>query len=402
MSPLPTLRLNAGEERRLRAGHLWVFSNEVDTDRTPLKAFAPGEPVVIEDARGRALGIGYANPHSLICARLISRDTETHLDRSTLVHRLQVALGLRERLYPGGYYRLVHGEGDGLPGLVIDRFGDVCVVQPNTAGIDRVLDTVLEALERVIAPRHVLIRADSSVRELEGLDSWSGWHGNEGPAQLLVRENDCEFVVPALDGQKTGWYYDQRENRRLLARFASGQRVVDGYAYAGGFAIVAARAGAREVVAIERSWRACDALLENAERNDVADRITVVEGETGDYLAESRLHGERFDVAVIDPPAFIKRRRDQKPGERAYRSINESALRSLGPDGILVSCSCSSHLSVQRLQELILRAGRHIDRSVRTLAKGHAPPDHPVHPAIPETEYLKALVVRSVLTRTLP
>lgn len=402
MEQRPTLRLKRGEERRLRGGHLWIFSNEVDTAQTPLRGFPPGEQAVVEDARGKPLGCAYVNPNSLICARLVSRDAGVALDRSTLVHRLQVAVALRDRLFPEPCYRLVHGEADGLPGLVIDRFGDVCVVQPHTAGMERVVDAVAEALQRVLAPRAILLRGDSPMREREGLASRVEWLGDPGPEALEVREGGLAFEVPALTGQKTGWYYDQRANRQRLAAYAPGSRVLDVFAYAGGFAVAAAAAGAEEVVAVERSGEACERIAANAERNGVGDRVTVIEAEANQYLAAARQEGERFDVAVLDPPAFIKRKRDRRNGERGYRGINEGALRLLGRDGVLLSCSCSAHLPEQRLSEIILAAGRHIDRSVRVLERGGPPPDHPSHPAIPETDYLKALFVRSVIASSLP
>ncbi|MFP4649020.1 MAG: class I SAM-dependent rRNA methyltransferase [Halorhodospira sp.] len=402
MQQLPVMRLKAGEERRLRAGHLWIFSNEVDTGRTPLRGIAPGEQVVVEDGRGRPLGCAYINPNSLICGRLISRDARVRLDRSTLVHRLQVALSMRTRLFEAPWYRLVHGEADGLPGLVVDRFGEVCVVQPNTAGMEQVLEEIAEALERVVAPRHILIRADSPVREREGLAARVAWYGEPGPESLEVREGGLRFEVPALSGQKTGWYYDQRNNRRRLAAYAADARVLDAFAYTGGFAIAAAAAGAREVVAVERSAEACERIAANAERNGVAERVSVVEGEVNDYLAAARQEGERYDVAVVDPPAFIKRRRDRKAGERGYRHVNEAALRLLGRDGVLLSCSCSAHLSEERLSGIVLAAARHLDRSVRTLERGGTGADHPIHPAIPETDYLKALLMRAVIASSLP
>ena len=401
MEQLPVLRLKPQEERRLRAGHLWIFSNEVDTAHTPLRPLTPGEAVVVEDARGKALGQAYVNPNSLICARLVSRDPAVGLDRSTLVHRLQVATTLRQRLFPEPWYRLIHGEADGLPGLVIDRFGPVCVVQPNTAGVERRIDDVIAALERVVAPEAILLRADSPVREREGVDSYVRWAGAPGPESLEVREGALRFEVPAVAGQKTGWYYDQRANRQRLAAYAPQARVLDAFSYAGGFAITAAAAGATEAVAVERSAEACDRIAANAERNGVAERVSVVQAEVNDYLSVARLEGERFDVAVVDPPAFIKRKRDRKAGERGYRAVNEGALRLLGRDGVLLSCSCSAHLAEERLSGILLAAARHLDRSLRVLERGSTPPDHPIHPAIPETDYLKALFTRAVIATSL-
>lgn len=402
MDQIPTLRLKAGEERRLRAGHLWVFSNEVDTDRTPLRAFGPGDPAVVVDARGRALGRAYVNPGSLICARLVSRDPAVGLDRATLVQRLRTALSLRERLFAAPCYRLVHAEADGLPGLVVDRYGDVCVIQPNTAGMEAVLDQVVEALERVAAPAAILIRADSPVRELEGLERSVWWAGGGGPEELRVEEGGLTFHVPAVGGQKTGWYYDQRVNRARFAAYVVGARVLDAYSYAGGFAVAAAAAGASEVVAVERSAAACERIAANAAANGVGERVTVVEGDASAYLAAARADGERFDAAVVDPPAFVKRKRDLRAGERAYRQINEAALRLLGREGVLLTCSCSSHLPADRLAAIVLAAGRHLDRSPRILERGGPGPDHPIHPAIPETDYLKALFVRAVISSALP
>ncbi len=396
------LRLKRGEERRLRGGHLWIFSNEVDTDRTPLRGFAPGEQAVVEDARGKPLGCAYVNPRSLICARLVSRDAKVGLDRSTLIHRLQVALAMRQRLFAEPWYRLVHGEADGLPGLVIDRFGGICVVQPNTAGMEQVVEAIAEALERVLQPEAILLRGDSAMREREGLPERVEWLGSPGPETVEVREGGLIFEEPLETGQKTGWYYDQRANRQRLAPYVQDARVLDVFAYSGAFSVAAAAAGAREVVAVERASAACDRIFANAERNGVADRITVIEGEANSYLAAAREEGERYDVAVLDPPAFIKRRRERRAGERGYRNLNEAALRLLGRDGVLLSCSCSAHLPEERLGGIILAAGRHLDRSVRILERGGLPPDHPTHPAIPETEYLKALLVRSVLASSLP
>ncbi|MFL6650794.1 MAG: class I SAM-dependent rRNA methyltransferase, partial [Sulfurifustaceae bacterium] len=224
---LASLRLNKHEDRRLRAGHVWVFSNEVDNRATPLTAFEPGQPVVIEDAGGHALGSGYVNPHALICARLVSRDPRYALDQSLITHRLNVALSLRERLYATPYYRLAFGDSDALPGLVIDRYDDVCVVQITTAGMERVKPEILGALEKVLRPRAVLLRNDSSIRALEGLPSYTETALGEVPATVTLDEDGVQFDVPLAAGQKTGWFYDQRMNRLRLRAYAKGARVLD-------------------------------------------------------------------------------------------------------------------------------------------------------------------------------
>lgn len=391
---LPPLWLKPGEDRRLRAGHLWVFSNEVDTDRSPLKNFTAGQNVEIRDSGGRAIGCGYVNPHSLICARLVSRDLEHPLSESLLVHRLNVALALRERLYPEPYYRLAFGESDGLPGLVVDRYGDTCIAQINTAGMEQVKPSIGAALRRVVKARHVLIRADSSMRELEGLERYVAWDGEPGPDTLELRENGARFLAPALSGQKTGWFYDHRANRARLQPLVKGLRVLDVFSYVGAWAMQAALAGAREVHAVDSSATALDFARRNAELNGVADRLTFHEGDAFEVLRKLREARERFDVVILDPPAFIKRRKDYRQGLKGYQQINQLAMQLLARDGLLVSASCSSHLSEEDFIRTLLASARHLDRSAQIIEFGQQAPDHPVHPAIPETRYLKCAFVR--------
>src|SRR5581483_11986724 len=375
---LATLRLNKNEDRRLRAGHVWVFSNEIDARATPLSQFEPGQPVLIEDAAGHPLGSGYVNPHALICARLVSRDPAHVLDRSLITHRLNVALALRERLFSEPYYRLAFGDSDGLPGLVVDRYGDVCVVQLTTAGMERVKTEVITALEKVIRPRAILLRNDSSIRALEGLASYTETALGEVPQTVLVSENDVRYEVPLAGGQKTGWFYDQRMNRARLRAYAKGARVLDVFSYLGGFGLQAAAAGARD----------------NAERNGFGERVHVEQDDAFELLRRLRAEHKRFDIVVLDPPAFIKRKKDIKEGTDAYRRINQMAMQVLSKDGVLVSCSCSYHLPRDALRDVLLRTSRHLDRFLALLEEGHQAPDHPLHPAIPETAYLKVFIAR--------
>ena len=246
-SSLAPLQLKKNEERRIRAGHLWVYSNEVDTVATPLSGFEPGQQVQLLAHNGKRLGNGYVNPNSLICARLVSRDPRYLLDRSLLVHRLNIALALRERLFDGPYYRLVYGEADQLPGLVIDRYGDVCVVQCTTAGMEAVRDQIVDALHKVLHPAGIVLRADSPVRQLEGLDLYQDQVG-EVPEQAVVEEHGLQFSVSLAQGQKTGWFYDQRMNRARLRDYVSGKRVLDVFSYVGAWGLQAAAGGAGEVL----------------------------------------------------------------------------------------------------------------------------------------------------------
>lgn len=394
MTEFHPLRLKRGEERRLRAGHLWVFSNEVDVEATPLKTLEPGAPVVIEDCRGHALGTGYANPHSLIGARLVSRDPKHPFGPSLLVHRLKVALALREALFERPFYRLVHGESDGLPGLVVDRFGAVLVAQITTAGMERQREAVAAALEKVLKPAAILFRNDTSIRTLEGLGLYVESALGTVPEEVELEENGVRFRAPLLGGQKTGWFYDHRDNRARLARYVAGRRVLDLFSYLGGWGVQAAVAGAAGVLCVDASAPALERVHGNAALNGVTERVATLQGDAFEALKALREARERFDVVVLDPPAFIKRRKDVKEGVAAYRRVNQAAMQVLGRDGILVSCSCSFHLQRDTLRDTLLGAARHLDRNLQILEQGHQGPDHPVHPAIPETEYLKAFFTR--------
>ena len=390
---LPPLRLKKNEERRLRAGHVWVYSNEVDNVATPLKAFTPGQAVQIQAHNGKSLGNGYVNPASLICARLVSRDPAYVLDRSLIVHRLKVALSLREHLFERPFYRLVYGESDQLPGLVIDRYGDVCVVQLTTAGMEAVREQVLEALDKVIHPKGVVLRGDSAIRKFEGLDSYQETLG-EVPEQVTVEEAGVGFEVSLQQGQKTGWFYDQRMNRIRLRAYAKDRRVLDVFSYVGGWGLQAAAGGASEVFCVDASEQVLDRVHAGAEANGFGDTVASIQGDAFEVLAQLRVDQERFDVVVLDPPAFIKRRKDSKAGEQAYHRINQLGMQVLKKDGILVSASCSHHLGEAQFQKILLQSSRHLDRSLQILERGFQGPDHPVHPAIPETAYLKALFCR--------
>jgi 23S rRNA (cytosine1962-C5)-methyltransferase len=392
-APLASLRLKKNEERRIRAGHLWVYSNEVDTAATPLKSFEPGQQVQLLAHNGKSLGNAYINPNSLICARLVSRDPQYVLDRSLLVHRLKVALSLRERLFDKPYYRLVYGETDQLPGLVIDRYNDVCVVQITTAGMEVVKEKVLEALNKVIRPAGIVLRADSAIRKLEGLESYREDIGSV-PEQVTVEEHGLSFSVSLQQGQKTGWFYDQRMNRARLGNYVSGKRVLDVFSYVGAWGIQAAAAGASEVFCVDASGTAIDRIHANAETNRLADTVATLQGDALEVLGQLRANQEKFDVVVLDPPAFIKRKKDIKAGEQAYHRLNQLGMQVLRKDGILVTASCSHHLSESQFRKILLQSSRHLDRSLQILERGHQAPDHPVHPAIPETDYLKALFCR--------
>ncbi|UUY09167.1 class I SAM-dependent rRNA methyltransferase [Pseudomonas sp. J452] len=391
---LPSLRLKANADRRLRAGHLWVYSNEIDVAATPLTGFQAGDQAILEAAGGKALGIVAMSPNNLICARLLSRDVKHILDKSLLVHRLNVCLSLRDRLFDQPFYRLVYGDSDLLPGLVVDRFGDYLVVQLASATMEHHKHDLIEALVQVLKPRGILFKNDSKARDAEGLPRYVDAVFGQVPEWVALEENGVKFEAPVIAGQKTGWFYDHRMNRARLAPYVKGKRVLDLFSYIGGWGVQAAAFGASEVFCVDASAFALDGVERNAALNGVAEKLTCVEGDVFEALKELKAAEERFDVVICDPPAFIKRKKDIKNGEAAYRRLNETAMRLLGKDGILVSASCSMHLEEDHLQNILLTSARHLDRNIQLLERGSQGPDHPVHPAIAETRYIKSLTCR--------
>ena len=390
VAQLPVLRLKRNEDRRLNAGHLWVFSNEVDTQQTALNKFTPGDLARVLAHNDKALGLAYVNPQSLICARLLS--SWSIPNAAWLAGRMRLALSLRERLYAKPYYRLIYGESDGLPGLIVDRYGPTLVVQIGTAGMERLKDQIQKALIEVVRCEALLFKNDSGARELEGLPSYvETGYGKVGDL-ARVEENGIEYQVPLASGQKTGWFFDQAANRRDLSHFmAKGARVLDVFSYVGAWGVRALHAGAREVQCVDSS----QAALELATRNAGAhgNKLKVVKGDAFDVLEEFAAKGERFDVVVIDPPAFAKRKKDVPKALAAYKRLNQLAMQLIA-DGILVSCSCSFHVSAEELQDAIAKAARSAQKHLQILQLGGQAADHPVHPAIPETRYLKAYFCR--------
>ncbi len=396
MTSLASLRLNKDQDRRLLAGHCWIYSNEVDTQATPLKGFEPGQAVQILSHGGHPLGHGYVNPHSLICARLVTHDPRRPLGPALWEQRIGQALALREQLYDQPFYRLVFGESDGLPGLVVDRYGDLLVVQITTAGMERARPEILAALVAVVGPTSILLRNDTSVRELEGLPLVNEVVLGDPPVDIEVPEHGNRFLVSPLTGQKTGWFYDQAENRDRLARFCQPRRALDLCSYIGAWGLRAARLGAEEVVCVDSSATALERVGENAERNGLLDQITGIQGDAFEVLRLLKDQGERFDLVMLDPPAFIKRRKDEREGLQAYQRLNRLGLEVLEPGGLLVTSSCSFHLGRDEFLRTIQQGARRANIGLQLLESGGQGPDHPIHPAIPETAYLKTCFLRAV------
>lgn len=387
---LPQLVLKRHEDRRIRAGHCWVFSNEIDTAVTPLASVPGGSAVRILDHRQQFLGHALVNPHALICARIVSRMEKEPIGAGLVASRLRSALALRERYVGGEHYRLLFGESDGLPGLILDRYGDVVVGQIATLGMEQLRELIEEQVMALLAPKALVWKNDGNARDLESLPRELRSIGASLPEEVWVREAGLSFVAPLVGGQKTGWFYDQTANRAWLRQhLRAGARVLDVCSYVGAWGVSAMAGGAAQALCIDSSQTALDGAQRNAERNGVS--VAVRKGDAFDVLEQLHAEGERFDVLVVDPPAFVKRRKDLPRGEAAYRKLNQFALRLANPEALLVSCSCSWHLPAESLPVLLQSAAAHAGLTLRIIASGGQSPDHPVHPAMPETRYLKAL-----------
>ena len=390
---METVFLKKGEDRRLRIGHLWVFSNEIDTKRSPLTSFNPGQSVLVADCGGRVLGTGYVNPASLIAVRMVSRKAEEALNADLLRRRLSDALDLRNRMFGTPFYRLCHGEGDFLPGLVADRHGDHVVCQITTAGMDAHTDELLSVLDELPHPSSILLDNNVASRDLEGLERFQRVALGNAPDEISIEESGMHYAVPLKDGQKTGWFYDQRVNRAALTPFVQSQKgchVLDAFCYAGGFGALAAKNGAGKVSFMDASAHALSYAKRNAEQ--FGTETELLQGDALTLLADLRREGRTFDIVCLDPPAFIKRKKDAKQGLEAYQRVNEIGLDLVRPGGMLMTCSCSHHLEADALRGLVTRAAGKRRRHARLVFQGFQGPDHPIHPAMPETAYLKTFL----------
>jgi len=383
-----TITVPKGQRAKARDGSPWIFSNEIRMDPAA-KALSPGAVVNVRGEDGREFGTGYFNPKSLIAVRLLAQDCDVVIDAAFFEQRLRGALALRDALFDRPFYRLFHAEGDGVPGLVIDRFDDTLTIQIGTAGMERQLDAIVAALDAVLKPKTVILRNDAPSRALEGLEPYVKILKGEG-RRIAVEENGVRYIADLTEGQKTGWYYDQRDNRAFAARLAKGKTVLDAYSYTGGFGILAAKAGAKEVVCLDSSAPALALAEESARANAVT--IKAVKADVFEELERLKAAGERFDIVLADPPPFVKSKKDLEPGAKAYRKLARLAADVTAPGGFLMVASCSHNIPPERFaQECaqgLLRAGRR----AAMIHQSGAGADHPVHPLLPESAYLKAIV----------
>lgn len=386
-----SIDLLSGHAKRLGRGYPWVFSNEIRMDAAA-KAIPAGSLVRLRDPAGAPQACATFNPHSLITARVFSPDAEAVIDRRFIGDRLRAAAALRERLYGSRYCRLAHAEADGLPGLVIDRYADVIVCQVNTAGMERLLPELIAALDEHFAPRAVVLRADGRVRAFEGLASYVRIAAGALDGTVEIEEGGARFPVDPIGGQKTGWFFDQRDNRAFIAGLAEGRRVLDLFSYSGGFGIRALAAGAREAVFVDASEAGLALAAKAATLNGLSGKCRFQRADVFDDLA--RRGGESFDLVVADPPAFVASRKGLKPGLRGYRKLTRLAAARVAPGGVFFIASCSHHVTPADFSEAVLRGLKDAGRRGRVLRASGATGDHPQHLALPETAYLKCLTMQ--------
>ena len=372
---------------RIERGHPWVYRTEIARlDGEP----EPGALVAVDDADGRTIGHGYFNADSMIAIRLLSRGPEPP-GEGLWLERVAAARALRERLLPGAdAYRAANAEGDDLPGLVVDRFGDHLVVESLSLGVEVRLDAVVAALREVYAPRSIYLRADAAVRRLEGLGDESRllW-GEEPPAQVEILEEGVRYAVDVRAGQKTGHFFDQRLNRLEAGRLCRGAEVLDAFCHSGGFGLQALRHGARRVVFVDSSPAALERARDNAARNDGLERAEFVEANAFDVLRAWAREGRRFDAVVLDPPAFAKSKAALEPALRGYGEINLRGMRLVRPDGLLVTASCSQPVTRDAFLDMLSKSAGDNRRAVRLVALRGPAPDHPALIAQPQGDYLK-------------
>ena len=378
-------------ERRLRAGSPWIYSNEIKPE-AGLRTLEPGTLVKVSFADGKAYGLAHYNPHSLIAGRVLTRSRDVEIGPAFFERRFARALALRQMLFDTPYYRLAHGEADGLPGLIVDRYDDTLVAQVNTAGMDKAQDAWIAALDRMFAPRRIVFKGDAPVRALEGLAEDVRMVKGAETEATFAQEDGRRFLIDPVGGQKTGWFYDQRANHAFAARFAAGREVLDLYSYGGGFGLAAAAGGARSVLMVDRSQAALANADESAKLQDVADRCSFERADAYDMLDRSGKQRRKFGLVICDPPAFVKSKKDLKAGLRGYRKLAALAAPVVAEQGFLMISCCSHNVDADAFLSEVWAGIREAGRGGRVLHRGGASADHPIHPALPETVYLKFLV----------
>jgi 23S rRNA (cytosine1962-C5)-methyltransferase len=381
--------LSEGEDERLRDGHLWVYANEIAEAGG---GFSDGDLVWVKDSLGHKLGTGFVNRASKIAVRLLTRGATSPMSEAILKERLGAAIARRQHLTCDAR-RLVNSEGDLLPGLVIDQYRDAIAIQTQTLGWETRRDLVVEAANAALSPRAIVLKNDSLSRKAEGLECYASLASGSLAGNQVITESGLDLEVDLLRGQKTGFYIDQRDNRKLVLPFVKGRRVLDGFCYTGAWSVMCAKAGAAEVLGLDASVGAIELAGRNAARNGVADGTRFAAVDVFDELPRLARARTKFDLVILDPPSLAKTRRALAGAERGYVHINKIALGLLEPGGLLVTCSCSHHVSRDAFVEIVRTAASLSRKQVTILKTGGQPEDHPALLGLPETAYLKCLVL---------
>jgi 23S rRNA (cytosine1962-C5)-methyltransferase len=384
---MKTVQLKKKEERRVLRGHPWVFSNELQ--EIPV-AITPGDIVDVLDSSGRFVGRGYINPHTLIAVRMLTKKRQ-EISAEFLLQRINAARDLRTRLGFGESHRAVYSEGDGLPGLIVDKYSEILVVQTLTAGMERLLDTIITVLREVYSPKAIVLKNDTASREIEGLERYTRVAFGVVPVPVMIEESGIQYRVDILEGQKTGFFFDQRENRQALKDLVRGRRTLDCFCYLGAWALNAARFGASEVIGIDSSEKAVLMARENAALNGFS--VNFIAGDVFEELRAFEKKHERFGCIILDPPAFVKSRAKVREGLKGYKELNLRAMKMLEPGGMLISCSCSHHIDFELFKEMLIDAAYSAGRGLRLLEMRSQARDHPIVLAARETQYLKCAVL---------
>ncbi len=387
LSFVKTVKLKNKEERRILRGHPWVFSNELQTMPADL---SPGELIDVVDHADRFIGRGYINPRTLIAARILTRKQE-EINAGFIERKIRDARMFRERLGLGDSFRAVFSEGDGLPGLIVDKYADTLVVQSSTAGIDGLLGIIISVLKKVYSPQAIVLRNDTASRAVEGLTQEKQVVHGTTAGHVLIEESGIQYTIDVLEGQKTGFFFDQRENRQTLKDYVRGKRTLDCFCYVGAWSLNAARFGASEVIGLDSSQKAVDLAAANAALNGLNAQFVVAD--VFEELRKLEKRHEHFSCIILDPPAFVKSRAKIREGLKGYKEINLRAMKLLDPGGVLVTCSCSHHIDQDLFKEMLIDAAYSAGRQARLLEMRSQARDHPALLAARETQYLKCAIL---------
>lgn len=389
MSAIVTLK--KGEGRTLKAGGAWVFDNEI---ASAVGSFSDGDIVIVHDFDGYPLGRGFINRRSRICIRMMTRDAGQEIDRDFLRMRVKNAWEYRKKTVDTGCCRVIFGEADFLPGIVIDKFSDVLVVESLALGIDRLKMTIVELLKEILAEDEIAIRgvyerSDAKVREQEGMERSKGFLGPEFDTNVLIEENGVRYMVDVMNGQKTGFFLDQKYNRQSIRRLCVGAKVLDCFTHTGSFALNAGQAGAASVLGVDASQLGVNQAQENARLNGLEDRVSFVCRDVFELLPELEAQGEQFDLVILDPPAFTKSRSSVKNAIKGYREINLRGMKLVRDGGFLATCSCSHFMTYELFTQTIHQAARNVHKRLRQVEFRTQAPDHPILWSADESYYLK-------------